>query len=245
MVNKINKNLEADRAKSASGGMELWLKDGDNAFVALIASGEPNDARLDDFYVHGEPSTGDSGKRMWRTFFCNQTVGERCDKCEADNKPGHQFGIWCYVYYVLHAKRDNPSWEEKTSASGETKYKENVNDFRVFARGFGMRQYLWDQLVDIFNEEGNLTKKIVRIRRTGSGQNDTSFGIILTGTKVTLSEEAIAAAAKLSPIKDFFKKKYAPLTVAAVNADRVDIELEAALNIDPDKSAEDELGDLF
>lgn len=98
----------------------------------------------------------------------------------------------------------------KKRASGEVQYKEDINDFRVFSHGFGSKDYLFNQVVDIFNEYGSLNKYVIRIKRTGSGMKDTSYAITSTTKIFELPKEMQTKVKELPGIREFFKKQWSP-----------------------------------
>lgn len=216
-IKKISQRREEEKINQpGQGGLELWLRDGDVAKVSIVATGDDEDIRLDDFWAHTLQTTSDSGGTTWTSRYCDRMLNENesCLLCEkGDSKPGHKFGFWCYVHEIFHDKQTNESWEKFTSPSGTIKYKEVVNEFKVFTRGFGSRDYLWNQLVDIYNEDNALNKWVTRIGRKGSGKEDTNYIISSTRDKINLSKELLEEAKELPPIREFFQKRYSPQTI--------------------------------
>ena len=202
-----------EQEKSSQGsGLELWLKDGDLAYVAVIATGDDEDKKLDDVYTHTVQFMGDSGNRQFSTMICGETFGEECEFAgcgEKGKRSSHQFAVWTYVYYITHDTNpsNNTEWEQTTNRAGKNIFKETVEDFRIFRRGFGQKDYLWEQLVGIYNEVGALNKNIVRIGRKGAGMKDTLFTIASMTGKVKLSDEAKEKVETLPDIVDFYKQK--------------------------------------
>ena len=207
-IKEIAGRREQEKSTQVQSGMELWLKDGDQAFVAFAATGEEDDHKLDDVYIHTLRSVGDSGADNFSTVICGKTFEEACELCKKD-RPSHQFAIWSYVYYILHSKNegDNEEWEEVETKTHQKVYKETIGDFRLFRRGFGQRDYLWEMLVGIYGDAGNLNTKITRISRKGSKMKDTSYMIVSTSSDVKLPKEAQEKLAELPGIKEFFRQK--------------------------------------
>ena len=85
-------------------------------------------------------------------------------------------------------------------------FKETVNDFRVVALTFGRSDYIWNQLVDIYNDWNGLDKGVIRIKRTGAGMQDTSYALAATTRKEEIPEEADTDS--LPTIKEYFKGRY-------------------------------------
>jgi len=204
-IKKIQQRRDDEKSSSGGSGRELWLKDGDEAFVSILASGDEEDDRLDDLYIHSLQFTRDDGSTGWRTAMCQKENGE-CSHC-ADDRPGHQFAMWVYAHSIFHPNQGDSSWTEQKDRRGTVRYRENIGEIRVFTRGFGRADYLWNMLVDVYNLHDGLNNTIVRIKRTGSGPRDTSYNI--TGVPAAektyqIPEEAQGEIEKLPPIKEFF-----------------------------------------
>ena len=74
----------------------------------------------------------------------------------------------------------------------------------MFSQGFGQRDYLWNQVVDIYEENGNLNDKVVRVRRRGSGMQDTNYSIQVTNTATKIPDESKTELDELGNAIDFF-----------------------------------------
>ena len=202
-IQKIKQNRQQD---FQSFGMELWLKDGDKAYVAFLASGKEDDARLDDYYRHSIELVDANGTRRWDNYICQKKAGQECRHCSNDHKPQHRFGLWVYVYHIVHAEKRNDTWTEVKLKTGGVEYKEDVNDFRIFSQGFGQKDYIWNQVVDIYQEHG--TDKIVRVRRTGNEMKNTSYAIQAQQTAdVKLNKEMMLKAQQLPGISEYYLKQ--------------------------------------
>jgi len=222
MVMRISRNRQDERGGGdRSPGLELWLKDGDQAIVQIVSSGDPAeneedaDTRIDDFYIHTIQTTTDAGGRSFRQILCNPLTynsDAECSYCEDGKNPGHQFGIWCYVHYILHSERRQDDWEEVKTRGGVARYKQSVDNFMVFAKGFGRGDYLWNQVADIYNEQEGLNKLLTRVKRSGSGLRDTSYVIASTNQAAKWEDDVITRAGQLPPIKEFFARKYSAFT---------------------------------
>jgi hypothetical protein len=261
-IGKISKKRKAEndaREQRQNSGMELWLKDGDVAFVSLVATGNPDDPRLDDFWTHTEQINRDDGSRGWKTHFCDRLTHEDpnllCSWCDERERASHQFGIWGYVHFVEHSTRrtGGDDWEKLEKQSGDIVYREIVKNFRIFSRGFGMRDYLWSQLVDIYNTEEALDKTVVRIRRMGAKQDDTTYAFTLTKRPTDLSDDLKEKAKELKKVKEFFKERY---TYTVVGSDDDDEEKpktseeksktsEEKPKEEPKKGTDDDIADMF
>lgn len=217
-ISRISKRHAEEKEKMpSSSGLELWLRDGDTAYVSIISTGDDEkDLHLDDFFVHTENYTRDDGSRGFKSIFCEKSLDDNVacqfNHEESGGRPSHQFGLWCFVHYVLHSSNNSEAeWKaiEYPVSSGIMKYREDVKDFRIFARGFGRAEQLWNQLVGVHAENQGLDKFVTRIWRTGSSMQDTFFGIASTTSKVETPEDAKAQISSLLSIKEFFRNKMA------------------------------------
>ena len=87
-------------------------------------------------------------------------------------------------------------------------YREEINDFRVVALGFGRSDYVWNQLVDIYSDWGSLNKGVLRIKRTGTGAYDTSYAIAPTPKKDEIPSDKEAESLKLQSVREYFFERY-------------------------------------
>ena len=114
------------------------------------------------------------------------------------------------------------SWTSLEGPSGKTLYKEEVNDFRILSLPFGRGGYLWNQLVDIFEEWGSLNKGVIRIKRTGAGL-ETTYNIAISTRELTNPNKDTS---ELVSIEEYFKNRYsADLETDSSDKKSVDINL--------------------
>lgn len=205
-IKRIQQSKEEGQKESRGIGNELILKDGDQAFLKFVATGNDDDERMGDAWFHTIKTPRDDGYTQFKTVLCERESGT-CKLCK-DEKASHQFGIWVFVYYVMHTERKSDDWTIEKTPSGTERYRENVNDFRVFRRGFGLNDYLWNQVVDIYTEEGSLNQKVVRIKRVGSGMKDTSYSLSVSGNQAKVSKELEKKEKDLPSMLDYFKQTY-------------------------------------
>jgi hypothetical protein len=100
------------------------------------------------------------------------------------------------------------SWESVQTPSGKPFLKQVADSFQMWSQGFGRSKYLWNQIVDIYDEDGALNKHKVRIRRTGSGRDDTSYSIKTISEEAAVPSEAQGqSATELVRPVDFFLQK--------------------------------------
>ena len=91
---------------------------------------------------------------------------------------------------------------------GKKLYKESINDFRIVSLTFGRSDYIWNQLVDIYNDWGGLNKGVIRIKRTGTGMFDTSYQLAATARQEEIPSEEEEKIADLPTVKEYFKSRY-------------------------------------
>ena len=202
----IGRIQEARETRGQSGsngvpGREIWFRDGDQAFLSSIATGEEGDTYLDDLWMY----TYNSGNR-WVNLLDDPDV----DKGDVpDNvRPSHKFAFWAYVHEIIHTERRNDDWEVIQGPGGKKMYKETINDFRVVSLTFGRSDYIWNQLVDIYNDWNGLDKGVIRIKRTGTGMFDTSYQLAATARQEEIPDEAEEKIADLPTVKEYFKSRY-------------------------------------
>lgn len=222
-IKKVFQRREEEAKAKQQNTINLWLKDGDKAYGMIVPDGGPDDLRFDSVFVHTFPVTYDNGSVGRRTILCPKTfvaeganfLRETCETCSEDSKAysSEKFAFWMYVFNVLHDKQRDETWEELKGVTGQVKYKEEVNAFKVFSMGPGKNDYLLKQLVDLYNEQGALNKTMVSISRSGAGMKDTSYNIALvTNRKGTIPKEQLIEAKKLAPIKEVFVNKLASVS---------------------------------
>jgi len=201
MINKrASRSTASERSSSRTLRRELWLKDGDQAFLASVATGEDDDPFLEEYWMHTF--------RDENTF---KSVLSGPDgalgKVPADSRPQHKFGFWAYITEVYHTESRVDTWEPITGASGKTMYKEDVNDFRIIPLSFGRGNNIWNQLVDVYNDWGHLSKGVIRIRRSGTGL-DTTYTITATTKEDDIPEDKHMEISDLPSIKDYLMETY-------------------------------------
>ena len=180
---------------------EVWFKDGDQAFLTSVATGEEGDNKLDELYLY----TYRSGTR-WINLLSDDGIDT--SMVPEESRPSHKFAFWAYVHEILHTDKRDDTWEEIAGPGGKKMYKEDVNDFRIISLGFGRSDYIWNQLVDVYNDWTGLNKGVMRVRRTGSGMYDTSYSLAATARDAEVPQERMTEVAELPDIKTYFKERY-------------------------------------
>ena len=180
---------------------EIWLKDGDQAFLTSAASGEDGDLMLDELYLY----TYRAGTR-WVNLLSEDDTDT--SQVPPDTRPTHKFAFWAYVHEVIHTDKRVDTWEEVSGPGGRKMYKEEVNDYKVMSLTFGRSDYIWNQLVDVYNDWGSLNKGVMRIKRTGTGMLDTSYTISTTARDADIPSDKFDERVELPIIKEYFKTRY-------------------------------------
>ena len=203
-ISRISKGREANRGPACTPedrGKEVWLKDGDQIFATSVATGEDNDANLDDLYLY----TFQVGNN-WTNVI--KAEGVDTSGVPEDTSLSHKFALWVYVYNIVHTSKKVDDWIEIEGPSGKKMYREDVNDFRIVSLGFGMRDATWNQLVDCYSDWGSLNKGVIRFKRTGTGRYDTSYQIVATPKTDEIPEDRQKEIKDLPAIKSYFLERY-------------------------------------
>ena len=200
---KRENRYQGGQEEARMPGRELFFKDGDQAFLYPVATGEEDDGNLDDVYLY----TYREGKR-WMNLLDDPSVDT--SMVPADARATHKFAFWAYVYEVVHTEARNDEWEPVSGPGGRKMFKESINDFRVVTLTFGRSDYIWNQLVDIYTDWNGLDNGVIRIKRTGAGMQDTSYALAATTRQDTIPEEP--ETSELPPIKEYFKGRYGGFT---------------------------------
>ena len=72
---------------------------------------------------------------------------------------------------------------------------------------FGANNINWNQLVDVYGDNGALDKSVIRVKRRGSSL-DTTYTITSTNGSIELPEDKQAEVANLTPIKEYVAQRY-------------------------------------
>ena len=207
-ISRIQSLREENRVEAASRSAvpfrEVWFKDGDQAFVTSVASGEDNDVNLDEVSLY----TFRQGNRFVNLLNAD---GVDLSAVPADSRPSRKFAFWGYVHEIIHVDRRNDDWEEIQGPGGRKMFKEVVNDYKVICLGFGRNDYLWNQLVDVYNDWNSLNKGVMRIKSTGAGMRDTSYAIAATARDGGIPDDMQDAAEELPSIQSYFQERYGAL----------------------------------
>ena len=192
---------------------EIWFKDGDQAFITPVATGNENDDRLDDIYMY--TYRADKSSNRWTNLLKDDSVDT--SMVPENIRPSHKFAFWGFVHEIIHADRRQESWTEIECPGGKRMFREEVNDFKVIALSFGRSDYIWNQLVDVYNDWGTLDKGVVRIKRTGTGLYDTSYQIAATARDEELPSDKLQEIGDLQSIQAYYKERYSGTPEVSMN----------------------------
>ena len=207
-ISKIQRGREetrpASNVREARMSREIWFKDGDQAFVTSLATGEDNDKFLDQIELY----TFRQGNR-----FANLLKADDIDASAVPEgtRASHKFAFWAYVHEIIHTDKRDDGWEEIQGPSGRKLFKETVEDAKIIGLSFGRSDYLWNQLVDVHSDWGSLNKGVMRIKRTGTGMYDTSYTIAVTARTAEVSKETLETIDDLPTIKEYYRERYGAL----------------------------------
>lgn len=196
-------------------GRELFLKqDGDQAFIKSIATGTPEDPYLAEIRLHTFREDG-----RWQSVL--HTEEGPADEVPEGSVPSRKFALWAYVSEVVHPEKPNLGlagdldWEERTLPSGKVVFVEPINDFRIITLSFGRGRYLWNELVDIYNDWQGLDKGVLRIKRNGLS-TDTTYTITAASDKtIEIPEDRLKETTELTALDEYFADRYGKKFVPA------------------------------
>ena len=202
-ISRIVSQREAFRNpnKDQMAHKEIWFKDGDQAFITPVATGNEDDDRLDDIYLYTYREDN-----RWINLLKDDSVDTSSVPDNA--RPSHKFAFWGYVHEIIHADRRQEAWTEIEGPGGRKMYRQEVNDFKVIALSFGRSDYIWNQLVDVYNDWGSLDKGVIRVKRTGVGMYDTSYQIAATARDEELPTDKLQEIGDLQTIQAYYKERY-------------------------------------
>ena len=201
-ITRIQEARDA-RGQGPSGvpGREIWFKDGDQAFITSLATGDPEDPYLDDIWMY----TFNSGSR-WVNLLDDPDVDT--SDVPPNTRPSHKFAFWGYVHEIIHNEKRNDDWEAVSGPGGKKMFKETVDGWRIIALTFGRSDYIWQQLADVYHDWNGLNKGVLRIKRTGTGMFDTSYQLAATARNEEMPADEEAKIADLPTVKEYFKSRY-------------------------------------
>ena len=200
-IQQLRDDFHSGANLTFTAGKEVWLKDGDQAFVSSIATGEPDDEKIDEFYMF---TFRDNNR--WTNVLKDDEVDY--SHVPEDVRPSHKFAFWAYVHEIMHEEKRNEEWEAVKGPGGKQLFKEVVDDFRIMTLGFGRSDYVWNQLAEVYEDWGSLDKGVIRIKRTGAGAMDTSYSITATSRTLDIPTDRGEDIEELPTIHAYFLERY-------------------------------------
>lgn len=202
-IQQLRTNAQKQQVQRASvPSREFYFRDGDQAFIAPIATGEEDDKYFDHVEMYTWPKAiGGFNNLLKHDAVDAGTVPE-------DVNASQKFTFWAYVFEVLHTtlteRGREAGWQPIKDPTGKQLYKEDVNDFKIISLSYGRNEYVFNQLLDIYNDWGKLNKGIIRIKRTGTGMQDTSYTIAATTRELQVPE----SDNELPTIEQYYLERY-------------------------------------
>tara|TARA_R100000152_G_C6776763_1_gene206116 strand:+ start:1243 stop:1935 length:693 start_codon:yes stop_codon:yes gene_type:complete len=196
---RIQERLQTQNVDSK----EYFLRDGDQVFLSAAGDGKEGDPFVSEIQM----LTWREGNRFRSVLI---TEDDDVDKIRVslnipeDSRVQKKFAMWVHIYEALHVERRVDSWTAIEGPSGKTLYKEELNDFRIMALPFGRGGYVWNQLVDVFEEWGTLNKGVIRVKRNGAGL-ETTYSIAASTRELSTSDKDTS---ELISIDEYYKNRY-------------------------------------
>ena len=100
---------------------EIWINDKEQMFFTAVATGHDDDVHMDDYYRYGFQS----GNR-WNYILQDERLDYKSIIPEG-LRAQHMFGLWIYVYDVIHVEKKVETWDETETADGRKVFVEHVN----------------------------------------------------------------------------------------------------------------------
>ena len=199
-IQELRVDSRPQSSRTVVPNQEIWFKDGDQAFVTSLATGESDDKYLDEIEMY----TFRNG-----TKFANLLKDDDVDvsMVPQDTRPSHKFAFWAYVHEIIHSDKRQDDWEPIEGPGNRKLFKETVNDFKILTLSFGANNINWNQLVDIYGDSSSLDKTVTRIKRRGASL-DTTYTITATTGDFEIPEDKKAEITNLTPIKEYVTQRY-------------------------------------
>lgn len=123
-----------------SGGNELRFRNGDDMYGHFVATGEDGDRFIKVYRAHSFDTFNAQGKRINPIRYCLVQNGDapECPYCAmGHDNIKERMSMWFYVYYIAHKTMPANTTPDKMlpqfqDIDGQIKYKEDINDFRVW-----------------------------------------------------------------------------------------------------------------
>jgi len=206
---------------------ELWLSNGDDARVSILteekedSNGNITDPYFSYFYVRRATDDNGFNKKYFLAEKRDDVPQEYLDK----KVVGEQIGFWVYAYYVLHETnvrkgKTMTEWKE-VKRGNVVRYREEINDFRIYMGGLGQKRSFEGDLNSIAIEVGALESNIIRLikQKTGDQAIDVVYKAKETADKTDIPNEKKAMIKDLPTVIEYAKEhlvEYVPKKLSSV-----------------------------
>lgn len=197
---------------------ELYLRDGDRAFVRFLSRADDSDDRFGTARVHSVKKQSKKGKIYSQDVFCTREDEGRCTLCDSEDqetkRTSDRLAVWVWIYKIWHTHQnpklgedDEEAWKQIRTKSGATFFEESIEAVQLFKKGYGNKGYIFDYFLTHFDRYGTMNDRTYEISRKGSSFNDTSYSIVPSPNESEIEDHVATAAAKLPSIELIFKNQ--------------------------------------
>lgn len=170
-INQIQ-NERAQRPVNSGPSNNLFLKNGDIAFLHFIGTGNDDDPYIEVFLAHELPPRGE---QQWPTpTYCpvlsQHDESYPCPNCGGGYKTKERMRMWFYVYTILHKTLREGEQLQAVNFGGQTYYKRDVNRPLVWDNS-AWRESILDEVIFQYSTLGNLRNTQFTLRATGEGKD--------------------------------------------------------------------------
>lgn len=202
-----------------SGGNELRLRTGDEVYAHFVSSAGSNNDDGDRFIklyrAHSFDVIGSNGKRSNPVRYCMIQNGDapECAYCQmGHDNIKERMSMWFYVYFISHRTMPANTPPEKMlpmfqDSDGIMKYKEDVNDFRVW-HSSAWRESPWADIVKLADMYKGLNNFVAQIGASGEGMQR-RYKLWAMPEPRPFGPEGYAKAQELTPIPQLLKEQLA------------------------------------
>ena len=101
-ISRIQEQRETRSQGGSNGvpGREIWFRDGDQAFLTPVSTGEEGDDRFDEIYMYTYRVND-----RWTNKLSDDDINT--SDVPENVRPSHKFAFWAYVHEILHPERRN------------------------------------------------------------------------------------------------------------------------------------------
>ncbi len=191
---------------------DLWLKNGDDARISILTDEKEDengkvveDRYFASFYVRRAKDDHGYDKKY---FLVEKREDIPQEYREQKGVVAEQLGFWCYVYYILHETnvikgKVIEEWK-KVKRGNLDRYREEVNDFRIYFGGVGKDRLFESSLISI-DMEFSLPSIVTSLRKIKTGDS-TVYALKETSDKTNIPEEKMGEAKNLPSVIEYAKE---------------------------------------